>query len=215
MSRKLTPLDAWTREERALHAKLKTPERIQQHLDDTPYSTDSFYRSPRSVMRDKRAHCFDGACLAATAFERHGGEPLLVDLRSVRDDDHVIAIFKRWDHFGAVAKSNCVGLRYREPIYRSLRELVMSYFDDYYNLAGEKTLRAFSVPLDLRRFDKTPWRFHDEPMNAIAEKLDDIRHEELLTKAMIRGLAPTDPRSFKAGLLGSNPAGLYQVKKPA
>lgn len=215
MPKKTVALNAWTRTEKSLLAKLKTPERIQNFLDDTPYSTDSWYRSPRSVMRDNRAHCFDGACLAAVAFEMQGAEPMLVDLRSVRDDDHVIAIFRKWGRFGAVAKSNCVGLRYREPIYRDLRELVMSYFDDYYNLAGEKTLRAYSVPLALHRFDRTPWRFQDEPMNAIAEKLDDVRHHDLLTKPMIRGLAKMDERSFKAGLLGSNPAGLYQVKKPA
>ncbi len=207
--------DDWTPAERAALKKLRSPEAIQTALDETPYSIDSFYRSPRTVLRDHRAHCFDGALLAACAFDRRGDPPLIVDLRAVRDDDHVIAVFRRYGCWGAVGKSNCVGLRYREPVYRSVRELVMSYFDDYFNTAGEKTLREFSVPFNLSRFDRTGWRFHDAPLEDIAQRLDDAPHRKLLTPAMIRGLAPVDRRSYDAGFLGSNPAGLYQVKKPA
>jgi hypothetical protein len=205
----------WTPRERGVLKKLRTPALIQDFLDRTPYSTDHFYRSPRRVLRDHRAHCFDGALLAACALEQQGDPPLIVDLRAVRDDDHVITVFQRHAHWGAVAKSNCVGLRYREPIYRNLRELVMSYFDDYFNTAGEKSLREYSIPFDLRRFDRVRWRQDDAPLAGIAQRLDDAPHRTLLTPAMVRGLAPVDRRSYEAGFLGSNPAGLYQAKKRA
>src|SRR5512141_1033501 len=125
---------------------LPAPEAIQRFLDETPYSSEGRYRCPRSVLRDRRAHCLDGALLAAWALRRLGDPPLIVDLRAVRDDDHVITIFRRRGRIGAIAKSNVVGLRFREPVYRSLRELVMSYFELYYNTDGEKTLRSYSVP---------------------------------------------------------------------
>lgn len=206
---------AWTAEERALLASLRSTEQIQELLDATPYSTEPIYRSPRSVLRDRRAHCLDGALLAAAALRSLGDPPLIVDLRAVRDDDHVIAIFKRRGRVGAIAKSNVVGLRYREPVYRSLRELAMSYFDDYFNLEREKTLRSYSVPLDLRRWDRLSWMVRDEPIDAIVTRLDDARHHALLTPAMVKALAPVDRRSYDAGFMGADHAGLYGAKKPA
>jgi hypothetical protein len=215
-SRRRVPGESsWTDEERAVLDRLSSPELIQVFLDETAYNTDPFYRAPRAVLRDRRAHCFDGAVFAAAALRRIGHPPLLLDMRAVRDDDHVIAVFRRGGRFGAVAKSNMVGLRYREPIHRDLRELVMSYFNDYYNLEGEKTLRSFSDLVDLRRFDARNWMFDDRIMEPISQRLDDTRHRELMTPAMIRALAPVDKRTYDAGLLGSDPAGLYQVKKPA
>jgi hypothetical protein len=147
--------------------------------------------------------------LAAAALRRLGEPPLIVDLRAVRDDDHVIAVFRHGRHIGAIAKSNVVGLRFREPIYRGLRELAMSYFELYYNLDGEKTLRSYSLPLDLGRFDRLGWTERDEAVDEIVAALDRARHVPLLTGPMIAALHPVDPRSYDAGLHGARDAGLY------
>ena len=116
---------------------LKTPAAIQAFLDETPYSAENRYRCPLSVVRDRKAHCFDGAVFAAAMLRRLGHPPLIVDLLpNERDDDHMLALFRVDGLLGAVAKSNFSGLRYREPICRSLRELILSYFEDYFNAAG-------------------------------------------------------------------------------
>lgn len=198
-------------------AALRTPEAIQAFLDATPYSSEDRYRAPATVLRDRRAHCMDGALFAAWALRRIGEPALIVDLRAVRDDDHVLAIFKRRGRLGAVAKSNVVGLRFREPVYRTLRELAMSYFELYFNTDGEKTLRSYSVPVDLARFDALDWPSRDDAVEAIVTRLDAARHHALLTPAMIRALSPVDERSYRAGLLGCDPAGLYAADrlKPA
>ena len=137
---------------------LKTPQRIQHFLDlEIGYNKEpdgETIRSPRRVLRDRVAHCLEGALLAAAALRLHGHRPLLLDLGSVRDDDHVLAIFRLHNHWGALAKSNYSGLRFREPVYRTLRELVMSYFEHYFNLQREKSLRNYSRPVNLARFDR-------------------------------------------------------------
>jgi len=202
----------WSTAEHKVLDRLTSPYAIQSYLDHTPYSADPIYRSPRSVLRDRKAHCFDGAMFAAAALRRLGLPPLLVDLRSINDDDHVIAVYRWRRHWGAVAKSNCVGLRFREPIHRTLRELVISYFDDYYNLSGEKTLRSYSRPVDLRRFDRIHWMTCDDRLDHIAARLDAVAHLPLVDAAMIKNLSPTDERSYKAGLMGSRKAGLYVPK---
>jgi hypothetical protein len=184
---------------------------IQSFLDETAYSDDKFYRCPAQVLLDRKAHCVDGALLAAAALRRLGEPPLILDLRAERDDDHVVAVFRRRDHWGALAKSNVVGLRFREPVYASLRELVMSYFEPYYNLDGERALRSYSDPLDLSRFDALDWEQRPDAIESvIVRALDDQPHHELLTPAMIADLHPMDARSFAAGLLGSDPNGLYK-----
>ena len=186
---------------------------IQSFLDETAYSEDKFYRCPDQVLAERTAHCVDGALLAAAALRRLGDPPLILDLRAERDDDHVIAVFRRHGHWGALAKSNVVGLRFREPVYASLRELVMSYFEPYYNLDGERALRSYSDPLDLSTFDALDWEQRPDAIEAvIVRALDDLPHHDLLTPAMIADLHPIDARSFEAGLLGANPDGLY---KPA
>lgn len=190
--------------------RLATPLAIQRFLDDVPYSADPIYRSPKSVVRDRRAHCFDGAMFAAAALERIGHPPLLVDLRAVNDDDHVLAVFRSRGHIGAIAKSNYTGLRFREPIHRTLRELAISYFEAYFNSAGQKTLRSYSSTLDLRRFERLRWRDDDRAMDSIAAALDRLRHTPLLAPAAARALAPVDPRSLRAGLLGADERGLYR-----
>jgi hypothetical protein len=200
----------WTRGELVILDRLADPVRIQAFLDRIPYSADPVYRSPRSVLHDRKAHCFDGALFAAAALRRLGHPPLLVDMRAVRDDDHVIAVFKRRGRIGAVAKSNFVGLRYREPLFRTVRELMLSYFEDFYNLDREKTLRQYSAPLDLSRFDALDWEISDDCLDVIAARLDTIQHFPLITAKQAAALAPVDRRLFDAGLSGANRKGLYK-----
>jgi hypothetical protein len=208
--RKIDRTRGWTAPERALLRSLRSPDQIQAFLDGIPYSADPVYRSPRSVMRDRRAHCFDGALFATCALRMLGYPPLLVDLGAVRDDDHILALFERDGLLGAVAKSNFVGIRFREPVFRSVRELALSYFESYYNVDGEKTLRTYSVPLDLTAFDHLNWMREDGGLEPIAARLSSIRHHPLLTPTVERALALVDQRSYAAGLLGVNAAGLYR-----
>lgn len=202
-----------TRDERRLVSGLASPAQIQQFLDSIPYSADAFYRCPLRVLRDRTAHCFDGAVFAAAALRRIGHPPLILDMLSNgRDDEHLLALFKVGGRWGAVAKSNFVGLRYREPVYRSLRELAMSYFEQYYNLEREKTLRGYTGPLNLGRFDRLRWLIRDEAMEAIAERTDQTRRVSLIDATMEARLSPVDERSYQAGLIGSDPKGLFKIE---
>ncbi len=200
----------WTKAELATFRRLSTPERIQRFLDDLAYRAEDAAACPRKVLVERRAHCLDGALLGAAALRRLGHPPALLDLRAVRDDDHVLAVFRAGGCWGAVAKSNFVGLRFREPIHRTLRELVLSYFEQYFNLDGEKTLREFSPPLSLRQFDRLGWEFRDDPVPVIAERLDALRHRPVLTAAQARRLAPVDARSMQGGMVGTVAAGVYR-----
>jgi hypothetical protein len=206
--------DTWTAAERRVLDQLRSPAAIQDFLDATPYSADPIYRSPRSVLRDRKAHCFDGAMLAAAALERLRHVPRLIDLRAHRDDDHVLAVYQVQGLWGAIGKSNFVGLRFREPMHRDLRELAVSYVEDYYNMEGIKSLREYSLPLDLRRHEDLNWRIDDAAMDAIAMRLDRIRHLRVFTPAQLRRLRPMDQRSFDAGMVGTDPAGVYDPRKP-
>lgn len=198
--------------ERRLMAGLDTPFRIQAFLDELPYSSQEVYRCPLSVLRDRVGHCFDGALFAAAALYRLGYPPLILDmLPNGRDDDHILALFKIDGCWGAVAKSNFVGLRYREPVYRSLRELVMSYFEVYYNVAREKTLTGYTRPLNLAHYDPLLWMTEDDLLDEIAQRLDEIPRVTLITPAMAARLSPVDERSYQAGLMGVNEAGLYKL----
>lgn len=188
-------------------ARLKRFDRLQRFLDDEiaynvePHGPTCF--SPRVALREGRAHCMEGAMLAGAAFRVQGRPPLILDLESVRDDDHVLAVFRERGAWGAVAKSNYSGLRSREPVYRTLRELVMSYFAHYYNLRGEKSLRAFSTrPVNLARFDRRGWMTAEEPVWYIPEHLTAIAHTRLLTAAQERALTRMDRRLFEAGKYG-------------
>src|SRR5690348_11039305 len=136
---------------------LKNPVGVQRFLDSIPYHLASTAWSPRLVLRERTAPYLEGAILAAAALRVLGYPPLLVDLEADHDTDHVIAVFKVRGHWGAIAKSNFTGCRYREPVYRNLRELALSYFHIYFNLRGERTLRRYSRPVNLRRFDRDEW----------------------------------------------------------
>ena len=195
--------------ERRVLAALRTPERIQRFLDrEIAYNKENggeTCRSPRRVLRDRVAHCLEGALLAAAALRVQGFRPLVLDLEAVRDDDHVLALFRQHGHWGAIAKSNYAGLRFREPVYRTLRELAMSYFEHYYNLDGEKTLRAYSRPVGLERFDGIGWMTAEQDLWAIPEYLVTISHTPLLPRGADRRLNRVDERLKAAGLLGSVP----------
>src|SRR5216117_4337455 len=166
------------RELRALRA-LRTPRGVQRALDAMPYHLADTAWSPRRVLGKRTAHCLEGAIFAAAALRVLGFPPLLLDLEAVQDTDHVLAVFRLRGHWGALAKSNFSGLRYREPVYRTLRELVMSYFEHYYNLKREKTLRNYSRPVNLRRFDAIAWMTAEEDVWTVPEYLCTIRHTPL------------------------------------
>jgi len=192
-------------------SKLSSPVKIQNFLDLLPYSDEARYRCPRSVLQDNKAHCYDGAVFAAAALQMIGFPPLLVEmLPNDRDDDHILVVFRQGKCWGAVAKSNFVGLRYREPVYRSLRELIMSYFESYFNIAGERTLLGYTAPLNLNRFNKLNWLIDDSAMDVIGDALNGVRKYRIMTPAMARKLTCVDKRSYKAGLLGSKPSGLFK-----
>ncbi len=198
----------FTPAERAIFRRLNTPARIQRFLDELAYNKEpggATCRSPRRVMRDRTAHCMEGAMFGAAALAESGHPPLLFDLEAVRDDDHVLAIFRVNGRWGALGKSNFSGLRYREPVYRDLRELAMSYFEHYYNLRGEKTLRGFSGAVNLRRFDRIGWMTAEEDVWEIPEYLCEIAHRPVMTAAQIRELSRMDRRLFDAGRLGAAP----------
>ena len=202
---------ALTKSERQVMAQLTTPNKIQAFLDKLTYSVDANYRCPLRVFREGIAHCFDGALFVAAALRRLDYPSLILNmLPNDRDDDHLLALYKRGGHWGAVAKSNFVGLRFREPIYRTLRELVMSYFEQFYNVERKKTLRSYTVPLNLKPFDRFNWMTSDDPLKRIGQRLDEIRKVRLLTRRMIAGLSLIDERSYQAGLFGANEAGLYR-----
>src|SRR5580698_302882 len=197
-----SPANAFTPGEIRKLRSLKTPHGIQRLLDDMPYHLATTAWSPRRVLKENTAHCFEAALFAAAALRVNGYPPLILDLEADYDTDHVIAIYRINGHWGAVAKSNYTGCRYREPVYRSLRELALSYFDVYFNLRGERTLRTFSRPVNMTRFDSRGWMTANEDLWYVAEYLFTIGHYRLLTPAMIKKLHRLDDRSFRAGCLG-------------
>jgi hypothetical protein len=202
-----------TKNERRILGRLTTPERLQAFLDDLDYRSEEIYRCPLRLLRDRRGHCYDGAVLAAMVLGRMGYPPRIVELLpNRRDDDHILAVYRQGGGWGAVAHSNFTGLRYREPVFRDLRELVMSYFEEFFNLAREKTLRGFTAPVNLAAFDSRLWMTRDETMREIARRLDRVPHRRLLTPRMIRRLAPVDGRTYRAGLAGAVRSGLFKPK---
>jgi hypothetical protein len=181
---------------------LKTPSGIQRFLDDMPYHLAGTAWSPRKVLHEKTAHCLEGAIFAAAALRLLGFPPLILDLEADQDTDHVLAVFKLRGHWGAIAKSNFAGCRYREPIYRTLRELALSYFNTYFNLRGERTLRRYSRPVNLARFDDRNWMASEEEIWFIAEYLCDIPHQPLLKRGLEKHLTRVDRRTWESEMVG-------------
>jgi hypothetical protein len=201
--------DRWTRTEAGALKSLDTPFKIQQFLDECSYNSTEETRSPRYVFEHKRAHCLEGAVFAAACLELLGRPPLVIDLQAFNDDDHVIAVFKQDNCWGGIAKSNFTTLRYREPVYRTLRELAMSYFDLYFNSLGDKSLRAYSLPHNLNRFNRMEWRITMNDLEDIGYFLDKVKHFPLITKAQADRLERATPLLLESSLMGSDPAGLF------
>lgn len=198
----LPPFGLTAAEYRTLVA-LKTPVRVQDFLETLPFNFctngDTCY-SPRRVLEHKTAHCMEGAMLAALALRLQGRRPLILDLEAAaHDDDHVVALFQDHGHWGAISKTNHGVLRYREPIYRSVRELVASYFHEYFDKTGKKTLESFSRPIDLARFDRQNWMTSAEDVWFVPEHLTNIPHTALLTASQKRKLRRADPVEIQAG----------------
>src|SRR3954454_2353481 len=181
---------------------LKTPAGIQRFLEQMPYHLAGTAWSPRRVLREKTAHCLEGAIFAAAALEVLGFPPLILDLEADQDTDHVLAVFKVRGHWGALAKSNFAGCRYREPVYRTLRELALSYFNVYFNLRGERTLRRYSRPVNLARFVRRHWMTSEKDIWFIAEYLVDIPHRPLLKRGLEKHLTRVDSRLVKGEAVG-------------
>ena len=181
---------------------LKTPKRIQQFVDGLTYQYADTAGSPQRTLRERKGHCLEGALVAAAALRLHGHPPLLMDLEAVHDDDHVLAIYRERGLWGSIAKSNFAGLRSRKPVYRTLRELAMSYFEHYYNLRGEHTLRAYSRPVNLARLDGMHWMTSEEDVWCVPELLIAARHFPIAPDKVMRALPRLDRRSFEAGMHG-------------
>jgi len=181
---------------------LKTPQHIQRFIDGLTYQYADTAWSPERVLRERKGHCLEGALVAAAALRVHGHAPLLMDLEAVRDDDHVVALYRERGLWGGIAKSNFAGLRFRAPIYRTLRELALSYFDHYYNLRGERTLRAYAGPVNLARLDRLHWMTAEEDVWCVPELLIAARHYPLFPHRVARALPRLDRRSFEAGMHG-------------
>lgn len=196
---------------------LDSPPRIQAFLDSCEYAPEYANRSPLRVLDEQKAHCLDGGVFAAMALRRLGYPPLVVDLfpDPGMDDDHVLAIFRRGGRWGALAKSNFSGLRYRDPVYSSLRELVMSYFSQYYNIDGLKTLRTYTMPVNLSRYDKLGWEWNDAGVDAVEQVLLSRRRIALISAQAAAELAPVDELTYRAGMMAANLDGVYRPKKDA
>ena len=202
----------WTKEEIKLLGTLNDADKIQAFLDSVDYNPKYECKSPRWVIRKRSAHCFEGALFAAAALQFNGYKPLIVDMKSQNDDDHVLAVFKKDGYWGSIGKSNFTTLRYREPVYRNLRELIMSYFDFYFNMNGYKSLRSYSIPLNLTVYNKFNWTTTDDDLEYIGDKLEKILHYPVVSEKMIKNLKPASEVVVKAGLMGSKAEGLFKPK---
>jgi hypothetical protein len=196
------PLAAFTPAELRKLRSFKDPYGVQRFLDDMPYHLADTAWSPRRVLRERTSHCLEGAIFAAAALRALGFPPLLVDLEAENDTDHVLAVYRVKGHWGAVAQSNYTGCRYREPVYRTLRELAMSYFNIYFNMRRERTLRNFSLPVNLARFDDFEWMTSADPIWFIPNYLCDIHHFKLLRPGTAKQLHRVDQRLFQAETMG-------------
>lgn len=197
--------------ETKIFRRLDTPAKIQDFLNGLKFNFESqgdTCQSPRRVLKSRKAHCMEGAMLAAAILEFHGHKPLVMDLKAAKHDfDHVVALFRAGEAWGALSKTNHSVLRYREPVYKNLRELAVSYFHEYFDDRGRKNLRGYSVPFNLKRFDNIGWRTAEEDLFEIPEELDGARHLPLLGFRQIRGLRRADRIEIIAGKI-------VEFKKP-
>lgn len=182
---------------------LTSPRKIQDFLDAIPMNFEKngdTCLSPRTALKENKAHCMEGAMLAAVALRLIGRKPLVIDMKAVEDDfDHVIAVFLEHDHWGAISKTNHGVLRYREPVYKNVRELVMSFFHEYFLDDGRKTLRSYTNPVDLSLLDKKGWMTDTEDVWYVPDYLESRKHFPILTLLQIRTLRRADPIEREMG----------------
>jgi hypothetical protein len=197
----------------------RTPADIQRFLDSVPYVGEVRDRCPLDVMKDKQCHCLDGGLFAALALRRIGYPGLLIDLVPSQDpagnhldDDHVLAIFRRNGNWGAVAKSNYAWLRYREPVYRSLRELAMSYFEVYFSIAGLKSLRGYTRPLDIARYDHLDYAWSEAGASRLYKVLYQRKAIRLISDKAAAELLPIDERGMASGTVGVDFGWVFRPK---
>ncbi len=186
-------------------SKFRTPWEIQEFLNSLDYNAEDICRSPYGIIKHKKAHCCDGAIFAAAALESQGHKPYILSLEAVNDDDHVIAPFKIRDKWGCVAKSNTTLLRYREPVYKTIRELVMSFFDLYFNINGEKSLQRYTQLINMNRFKD--WKKAGD-LNYIWK--NKYKTYEIIRKSELKKLPKADPHLVKACFMYSLDEGLYK-----
>ena len=176
--------------ERRLFERLSSPQKIQAYLDTLSVNFEASgetYMSPRRSIRAKTAHCFEGALLAAAALAYHGKRPLLLDFRTIpADEDHVVTLFRQNGYWGAISKTNHAILRYRDPVYETVRELAMSFFHEYLMWDGRKSLRAYSKPFDLSKIAPERWVTADKELFWLVEALDKNRHFPTVPKKNLR-----------------------------
>ena len=197
-------MSTWTPEERRILRSLTTPAKIQDFVNGLRYrvlgNNETSY-SPRMVLKHRQAQCIEGAIFAAAALRLQGFKPLILDLEAADPDyDHVVAVFQIHGHWGAISKTNHGVLRYLEPVYKTIRELAMSYFHEYFLQSTRgKTMRAFSKPVDLSRFDKHDWETSEDDIWYIAEHLTRIPHTPILTRSQLARLRKADAIEAKMG----------------
>lgn len=193
----------FTAQELKILRSLNTPCKVQDFIDRLKINFDKGQdtcQSPWQVLKSRKAHCIEAAMLAALALRLQGQPPLVIDLEAAaHDDDHVVAVFKQFGRWGAISKSNHAVLRYREPIYKDIHELVMSYFHEYTDKQGRKTLRSYAGPINLSRFDKQEWMTDIKDVWYIAEYLANIKHRKIVSRRQIRNLRRADAIERKIG----------------
>jgi hypothetical protein len=180
---------------------LNTPHKIQDYLDKLPFNFEKkgeTYRSPSEVLRHGEAHCFEGAVFAAACLYKNKRRPLLLDLKVSdlkNDADHVVALYRQNGLWGAISKTNHAVLSFRDPVYRSLRELVMSYFHEYFLNNGVKNLVSYSAPFDISKKFGRSWINASEDLDALAEALDKSKHFSIypvVQKGLLRKAGPIE-----------------------
>ena len=198
---------------RVTFRNLSSPANIQAFLDSIPYIAEELDRSPLRVMTDGQAHCLDGGIFAALALSRLGHRPFILDLLPVpgMDDDHVLALFQKNRNWGCIAKSNYAFLRFREPVYRSLRELAMTYFESYTNTEKQKTLRGYTRPLDLSLF-APDWMWSEDGIAEIAKRLYSRKPILLVSPEDANCLTLSDERFYQANTIGTNFEWVFGVR---
>jgi hypothetical protein len=195
-------MPVFTKTEKALLKKLNTPARVQDFLNKLKFNFErnkvDTFKSPLFVIREKNAHCIEGAVFGAYALSLHGFTPYILHLQTTKGDfDHVVTPFRQNGYWGALSKTNHAVLRYREPVYKNIRELVMSYFHEYYLDNGKKTLRRYSKPLNLNKFKKA-WVTQEGDLWHIDRALDKMKHYDIIPKSHIRKLRKVDKVEIQA-----------------